>query len=183
VGCAALTLCLCRMQDIGRIGYCVCARVCARSSLACRSGNRAAVTVSASGNGSLVSLASTNLLPAVCQLDWICPPGHACDSVALVKVRPYKPFSRLLRGCTGCPKFEALRAGSRERNSVSMVGLYCHCCATRSNALWEHLGSTGVAWTVPWDASAALLERQLAQRVHPPPHTRQLVPTRGHSVC
>ncbi len=88
--------CLCRMQDIGRIGYCVCAGVCARSSLACRSGNRAAVSVSASGNGSLVSLAGTNLLPAVCQLDWICPPGHACDSVALVKVRPYKPFLRLI---------------------------------------------------------------------------------------
>jgi hypothetical protein len=61
-----------------------------------RSGSRAAVTVSASGNGSLVSLAGTDLLPAVCQLDWICPPGHACDSVAMVKVRPYNPNLRLI---------------------------------------------------------------------------------------
>jgi hypothetical protein len=64
----------------------------------CRSGTRAALA--ARGNGTLVSLAATSLLPAVCQYGWTCPPGHSCDMATLTQVRgaASAPIDALARG-------------------------------------------------------------------------------------
>jgi hypothetical protein len=60
----------------------------------CSSGTRGAFT--ARGNGTLVSLVSSSVLPAVCQYDWMCPPGHGCDVTRLTKVKCPEPSVRLL---------------------------------------------------------------------------------------
>lgn len=62
------------------LSYCCCLT----SGGSSRSVRRGALVMD--GNGTLVSLPATATLPAVCQVDWACPPGHMCDSTAQVKV-------------------------------------------------------------------------------------------------
>jgi hypothetical protein len=63
----------------------LCVRCCCRC---CSTGNVAVLSSSSGGTGSLVPVDAVSAqFPALCQVDWLCPAGHACDLASQTKVR------------------------------------------------------------------------------------------------
>lgn len=123
------------------------------------------------GAGHLLPLPAATALPAVCEVEWVCPPGHVCDAESSTKV--------LIDYGTGArsPRDTAFMDSRLTFSLVPSLWLICRYCAKRGP-----LRAVVAASRVRVGATARLLALQHVHCVQHPPHTRGRAPSQWQTV-